>query len=80
MRYVSVGCVVGIIAGFCIGPGERRTSPTCNHSPRERALADVQLVRWITLLPAGGLRNSRQDHRRVRERERKKQPSGKEET
>jgi len=22
MKYVSVGCVVGIIAGFCIGPGE----------------------------------------------------------
>lgn len=21
MKYVSVGCVVGIIAGFCIGPG-----------------------------------------------------------
>lgn len=22
MRYISVGCVVGIIAGFCIGPGK----------------------------------------------------------
>lgn len=22
MKYVSVGCVVGIIAGFCIGPGK----------------------------------------------------------
>ncbi len=25
MRYVSVACVVGIIAGFCIGPGEDLT-------------------------------------------------------
>lgn len=22
MRYISVACVVGIIAGFCIGPGK----------------------------------------------------------
>lgn len=24
MRYISVGCVVGIIAGFCIGPGKKK--------------------------------------------------------
>lgn len=68
MRYISVGCVVGIIAGFCIGPGEHETSPTCITSNVglagcTRSAVHVQLVRWITLLPAGGLRNSMQGHR-----------------
>lgn len=68
MRYISVGCVVGIIAGFCIGPGEHETSPTCITSNVglagcTRSAVHVQLVRWITLLPAGGLRNSMQSHR-----------------
>lgn len=29
MRYISVGCVVGIIAGFCIGPGKLRLCFLC---------------------------------------------------
>lgn len=30
MRYISVCCVVGIIAGFCIGPGELLNCPLKN--------------------------------------------------
>lgn len=68
MRYISVGCVVGIIAGFCIGPGEHESSPTCVTSHAGLAgctlsAVHVQLIRWITLLPGGGLRNSRLGHR-----------------
>lgn len=29
MRYISVGCVVGIIAGFCIGPGKLLLFVSC---------------------------------------------------
>lgn len=28
MRYISVGCVIGIIAGFCIGPGKKQNKKT----------------------------------------------------
>lgn len=69
MRYISVGCVVGIIAGFCIGPGAPTPSPIeatsrAGLASCTRSAAHVRPVRWITLLPAGGLRNGRRADRR----------------
>lgn len=37
MRYISVGCVVGIIAGFCIGPGKLLLSSLCCTKERSRS-------------------------------------------
>ncbi|XP_046899979.1 LOW QUALITY PROTEIN: solute carrier family 2 member 15b [Hypomesus transpacificus] len=56
MRYVSVGCVVGIIAGFCIGPAGvpfLMTAELFTQSHRPAAYTVAGLLNWLSNFTVG---------------------------
>uniref|UniRef100_A0AAQ4RZZ5 Solute carrier family 2 member 15b n=1 Tax=Gasterosteus aculeatus aculeatus TaxID=481459 RepID=A0AAQ4RZZ5_GASAC len=56
MRYISVGCVVGIIAGFCIGPGGVPfliTAELFKQSHRPAAYTVAGCLNWLSNFTIG---------------------------
>lgn len=56
MRYISVGCVVGIIAGFCIGPAGvpfLMTAELFKQSHRPAAYIVAGLLNWLSNFTIG---------------------------
>lgn len=47
MRYISVGCVIGIIAGFCIGPGKKKQKNNLVSVSGMKTFQHFQTYMWL---------------------------------